>query len=567
MPVTPRIYREPQPYAGADGAGFLLFLLLPLAAFADAPTDGGVAAITNAQSTISAPASLISPTAKIGSINIDNGSVFNLDDPQEDKALYRLANKIHATTRPDVIQQQLLFKPGDLYSFRQLEESERILRTNRYIQDAKIEAVLNDNGVVDVNVHTTDAWTLMPRFSLSRSGGKNDAGLGIKEMNLFGTGTDVEAIYKSDVDRDSRILKLVNRHLGDSWYSLNAAYANNSDGHTYIFGFGKPFYSLDSNSAHGISLLDDEQIDSLYDRGEIVAQYRNQAKSYEVFKGWSSGLTNGWTRRYTTGIGYDENRFSAYDDSTAPMSIMPEDRKLVYPFVGFEFMQDRFEKAENLNQINRTEDRYLGTRFAARLGVARNSFGSDRNAWLINAGAQTGFGNSQKNSLILASNFATRVEDAGPQNLTVDVSARYYRRQSDRRLFYASLSGTFGHDLDIDNQLLLGGDNGLRGYPLRYQTGDKSALLTLEQRFFTDWYPFRLFRVGGAVFFDAGRAWGDSSVSNRNNEILKDIGFGLRLGNTRSGQGRTTHIDVAFPLDGNNSIKNVQFVIETKKSF
>jgi len=147
------------------------------------------------------------------------------------------------------------------------------------------------------------------------------------------------------------------------------------------------------------------------------------------------------------------------------------------------------------------------------------------------------------------------------------VSARYYKRQSDRRLFYASLSGTFGYNLDVDNQVLLGGDNGLRGYPLRFQSGDKRALLTLEQRFFTDWYPFRLFHVGGAVFFDAGRAWGSSPVSDYDNDLLKDIGFGLRIGNSRSGLGRMTHIDLAFPLDGDHSIKSVQLLIATRKSF
>src|SRR4029453_7544016 len=57
-------------------------------------------------------------------------------------------------------------------------------------------------------------------------------------------------------------------------------------------------------------------------------------------------------------------------------------------------------------------------------------------------------------------------------------------------------------------QLLLGGDNGLRGYPLRYQAGDALALFTLEQRFYTDWQPLKLVNVGAAVFFDAGRAWG-----------------------------------------------------------
>ncbi len=36
--------------------------------------------------------------------------------------------------------------------------------------------------------------------------------------------------------------------------------------------------------------------------------------------------------------------------------------------------------------------------------------------------------------------------------------------------------------LDPEEQLLLGGDSGLRGYPLRYQAGKARALAVIEQR-------------------------------------------------------------------------------------
>jgi hypothetical protein len=386
---------------------------------------------------------------------------------------------------------------------------------------------------------------------------------------------EVEASYKSDVDRDALIFKFVDQHLFNSWYSLRANYGDNSDGHTYLLDLQKPFYSLDATSAHGFSLLDDDRIDSLYDAGEIQEQFRHRTETFEIFRGWSKGLHDGWTKRYLTGIAYDDHQFSAArnDPAGIPLdpagnpAVIPDNRTLVYPFVGIDFMQDRFEKTTNVEQVNRTEDRFLGTRITARLGYASTALGADRNAWIVTAGAERGFGSSEANSLILASDLATRMEDDGLQNLTFGLSARYYRRQSERRLFYASLSGIYGHNLDLDNQLLLGGDNGLRGYPLRYQSGDKAALLTLEQRVFTDWYPFRLFRVGGGVFFDAGKTWNSPYNPGHKDELLSDVGFGLRLGNTRSGQGRMTHIDLAFPLDGDPGIKNVQFLIETKKSF
>ena len=116
--------------------------------------------------------------------------------------------------------------------------------------------------------------------------------------------------------------------------------------------------------------------------------------------------------------------------------------------------------------------------------------------------------------------------------------------------FFALVAGTMTEALDAENQLLLGGDNGLRGYPLRYQAGTSRALLTLEQRYYTGWYPFHLFHVGAAAFFDMGRTWGTDVTGADSLGLLKDVGIGLRFGSSRSSFGNVIHVDLAFPLDG-----------------
>jgi hemolysin activation/secretion protein len=127
--------------------------------------------------------------------------------------------------------------------------------------------------------------------------------------------------------------------------------------------------------------------------------------------------------------------------------------------------------------------------------------------------------------------------------------------------------GTTTHALNPDSQLLIGDDSGLRGYPLRYESGTSRGLLTLEQRFYTDWYPFRLARFGAAVFGDVGRPWGSGVIGNSDPGTLSDLGFGLRFGNTRSGLGNVLHIDVAFPLQGDRDINKAQLLVETKASY
>ena len=542
--------------------------LLPFMAIAgDAPVVTAGLSSTNAESSLMALRSMESSGATIGQVSITSSNVFDLDDPEENKALYRFANKVHVTTRQNVIQQQLLFSPGGQFSLQALEETERLLRKNRYIQNASVRPIIGQDGAVNIDVETNDVWTLMPKLAFSRSGGTNKAAIGVKEMNLLGTGIAVELSQKTDVDRDSTSIKFVDRHLKGSWYSLAVLYANNSDGHTQFLQLEKPFYSLNSKSSGGFSYLDDDLVESFYDRGQRKSEYRHESRKSEAYLGWSHGLVEGFSRRVVVGLARDEHSFSPFENSDLPNGIVPLDRKLLYPFIGFEILEDDFEKASNVNQIGRTEDRFLGTRLGARFGVAASGAGSDRNALIVDASAQTGFGSSDKNSLLLAAGLGARVEDRGVQNLSLNASAKYFRRQSKKRLLYVGFTGSYGRNLDLDQLFEMGGDSGLRGYPLRYQTGDKRAVLTVEQRYFTDWYPLHLFRVGGAVFFDVGQVWGGQPGSSSQAGLLRDIGFGLRISGDRSGLGRMVHLDVAVPLDGDQQIDDFQFLISTKKSF
>lgn len=504
--------------------------------------------------------------AVIGEVFIHNENIFDLEDPEENKQLYRLANKLHIRTKPDVIRQQLLFKTGDSYSQRLIDESARILRSARYLYDASVEPVAFKDGRVDIAVTTRDVWTLNPGLSFTRTGGENTVGVELEELNLLGTGTDLELSHVSGVDRDSNMIEYKDRHVFDSWVRVRAAYADNSDGSFKALEVERPFYALDSRWTAGVFVQDDEHIEPLYDLGKVVEEFSSRRKFATAFWGWSDGLRNGWVRRWRVGATYDESEFGEIPGAPPP-NLVPENRKLVYPWLGFELVQNDFDKFRNHDQIGRTEDFHLGARLSALVGYADQAYSADRSAWIFSARASHGSGSGSRSALLLSGALQGRLESGELRNAILDGALRYYVRQSERRLFFATLEGSVGRELDLDTQILLGGDNGLRGYPLRYQGGEARALLTVEQRYFTNWYPFRLVRVGAAAFFDIGRTWGESPVSTPSLGLLKDVGIGLRLGNSRSGLGNIIHIDLAFPLDGDSSIDDVQILVETKERF
>ena len=513
--------------------------------------------------------------AVIGKILIDNENIFNLDDPKDNKELFRLADHLHYKTRASVIRHQLLFRAGDHYSRRVLDESERILRQEGYFYDAWIRPVSYHDGKVDVVVTTKDVWTLNPGFNFGRSGGTNSTGVKLEDSNMLGSGADVTISHSTNVDRSATQLSVADQHTFGTWTSVAANFADLSDGYQREFTVQRPFYALDTPWAAGVYTIHDLQTDSLWDRGQVIDQFQDMHQGAQIYGGLSAGLQNGWVRRWSTGITYDEHHFvpSATFLDTNPIAqdahflyLIPQDRRFLYPWVQFDVIQDDFLKLFNHDQIGRTEDFYVGTAANVRAGIAGSSFGSTSSALILQSSATRGFRHGGS-TLLLFGDFSGRVTEGRLYNGIADASIRYYVEQSKNWLFFTTFLGTKGWRLDLDNQILLGGDNGLRGYPLRYQNGTGRAIWSVEQRYFTDWYPFRLFRVGGAVFFDAGRTWGNAPLSQPRLGMLKDAGFGLRLGNARSGLGNVVHIDLAFPLQASDGISHVQFLVQTEAHF
>ncbi len=507
--------------------------------------------------------------ATIGTIRVVTQDIFDTSDPKEDRLFFRWANTLHIQTRPGVIERALLFKTGDPLSVRVLDETERLLRSNRYLYDVQFRAVAFHDGVVDLEVVTRDTWTLDPGLSAGRAGGANSSGLRLKEYNLFGTGIAVSVGRSTNVDRTSNEFELSNNQLFGTRTALGYTHASNSDGRSDAASLVRPFYALDARWAAGAKASRDDRIESLYNAGTVAGQYRHRNELAEVFGGVSAGLVDGWVRRYSLGVSLQDDVYAPAPGMVPPLQL-PPDRKLVSPFVRFELVEDRFERELNRNLIGRPEFFALGLNSTVQLGYATTSLGSTRNAWVYSGSVSRGFEAMPDQTLITAAKLSGQVVDGEVQRQRLGAQAQYYLPQGRRWLFYAAASADMLTRPDPGDVLLLGGDNGLRGYPLRYQSGTRRSLFTVEERFYTDLYLWQLFRVGGAAFFDVGRARGGQDFGTTNTVNpgwLSNAGAGLRIVSARAAFSNVLHIDLAVPLNTTPDMKRVQFGVKTKTSF
>jgi hypothetical protein len=516
-------------------------------------------------------AALEAAGAVIGEIHIVAEDIFDLDDPAENNGLFRLANRLHIQTRPGVIRGQLLFRSGEKLVARRIEETERLLRGNSYLYQANIRAARYRDGVVDLEVSTRDTWSIETGASIKYAGGETSSGINLRDVNFLGTGmrVGVSTHSTSEVTTAGGARYGVNLDISYPYAfdgRTRVAYAQSSfsDGDSAAFSATRPFYALDARGAGNFSVSRDNRLYTRYADGEEIGRFRRRRQDAEFSGGWSPGLVDGWTQRFTLGTRFTNERHEPDPVAPAPL---PADRTLLYPFFRYEAVEDNFRETSNVQTIGRPEYLALGLQGSLELGRSSTAFGSSEAVTRYAASISKGLRFSGERTLLAATGVSGEYANGDSDRVTWNGSLRYYQRRGSGALLYAALTADATDFSDATQYLSLGGDTGLRGYPANYVRGDRRVLFTLEQRLYTDWYPFRLIRVGGAVFYDGGRAWGGPYQNEPEPHWHDNAGFGLRLLSARSASGTTLHIDFAFPIGREPGLDRYQITIESKTGF
>ncbi|MFC3033508.1 ShlB/FhaC/HecB family hemolysin secretion/activation protein [Pseudoalteromonas fenneropenaei] len=503
--------------------------------------------------------------ATIHVINLQQLNVFNTDLPEEDNALFRFANRAHIQTKPEVIRSILLFQEGDVYEPKLLRESERLLRQQAYLYDARLYANVACNGDIHVTVVTRDLWTLLPDLGFRRSGGDNASRIGFRESNLFGYGKRLSLTYTKDVDRSGYTFIYEDPNILSSRYTGRLQYADNDDGELHYASIAYPFFATDTPYSYGALSYSNRRTESQYERGEIINEFEQKSTVQQIFFGYADKLSHNWTRRTLFGLQHEEESFYALPTTTLPIAT---ERSLLYPYVQWQWFEDNFTKVRNFDSIFRTEDLNLGWSLDAKLGYSDNHWQDDDSKATFAISASRAMYLDERSLLRFALNSQGQylTEQSAWQNLISSATVQYYLNTSYRDTWYASLSLQTASELTADKQLTLGGETGLRGYPTKYQQGDSLFLVNLEKRYYWEYDLWQLFKVGGAAFFDIGRVSG-RPLFNQDHRVLKNLGVGLRLAPSRANANLMLHFDVAVPLDKADDVDSVQWLFTVKERF
>ena len=480
-------------------------------------------------------------------------NVFDTSDPKSSAWFYRAANSLHIRSREGLIRSTLLFSEGDEYTAADAAESARLLRKMGFMNPVEITAQEVEGGV-EVVVETHDQWSLQVGADAGVTGERTDYGFQIQEENFLGWGKTVTLEYASDEERDTRVVRYEDPHVFSSRWTADLRYEDRSDGEYHRLRIERPFYSLHTRQAWGGWWEAEDLIEHLWSEGESVVQGRRESSLLRGWYGLQLPSLGAVTRRLVIGWDSQEARYQdwSWEDSGAPYP-EPEDREISGIRLGYERVTDNFEVVRGFRAWSSQEDVALGPNAAFGITFSTPSFGGDVNRVLFDGAVSAGL--HRGGWLLLGdTRLEGRFDEGAPRNIVA--SLELTAAQIGSRGFQFRVVVDASHELDLDRQLTLGADIGLRGWDPDTFDGTGRALVNAQWRRILFRDVLELFSVGALVFADAGATW-DPRVGPDTDGIRGDAGVGLLFDLSRFSTNNVLRVEIAWPDDGSGPVINL----------
>jgi hypothetical protein len=487
----------------------------------------------------------VPPGTPIVAIRVVQTDIFDLSDPGTSAWPYRWANALHVLTQERFIRSLLLFREGDKLNPARLAESERILRDTGFLSPVNITAHPAAGGA-EVVVETHDQWTLEAGVSFGMFGKRKHYGASVSDENFLGWGKTVDVEYDSDPERTSWTFKYRDPlFLGSRWV-LELERRNASDGKTDGFKLEYPFFSLPTPRAGGVEWRRENLTDYLYSGNHKAVSGKVDRHSFLLWGGIRLPSDGVFTNRVTLGVFSDEAKYADWRWADGRPYPTPEGREMQGFQVGWEHQADRWSVLRGFQAWQRQEDVPLGPNWSVNAGFSLPIFGADRPRFPVNVQFNVGSLVGRQYSW-LQSSVTGRLEQGGVDNAVTTLVVGTSR--SGPVGWRARAEVDLAHNLDLDRQLTLGAETGLRGWDPDTFDGTSRAVANLELRHQIAGEVLHLAIFGVSVFVDAGKTW-NPRVGPSTEGWRKDAGVGLLIESTRAAVLRVVRIEAAWPDRG-----------------
>jgi hypothetical protein len=447
----------------------------------------------------------------------------------------KLGNRVHIKSKVLTIKNLILFRKNKPLDSLLIKESERLIRTQRFVRGVVINPVLipNNPDSVDVTIRVLDSWTLVPEVAVSGS----KTALGLKDRNFLGFGHEFDVNFQKEFStgNDAFSTRYTVPNIMNTYIRSSLAYEINLD-QEYIksINIERPFFSPFARWAAGVYHDQRFEMDSLPD-AEInyaTQNFKSNTQDYwgghsvRVFKGNTehARTTNLITTARFLNVNYLESPEPAYDTIN-----FYSDEKLYLATIGISSRQYVEEKF--LFNYGIIEDVPVGRVFCITGGWQDKNEDSR-----LYAGARVTLGKFYKWGYF-SSNFeyGTYFNGNTTEQSAFSIQASYFTNliESDKwkfRQFIKSRLVLGSNRLPSRGDMLtLNSENGIPGFNPTELYGTKKFVVTLQSQAYSPWNLWG-FRMNPYFSYTMGLL-GQPETGFSKSRVYSQFGIGFIINN------------------------------------
>ncbi len=446
----------------------------------------------------------------------------------------KTGNRIHLKTKKLAIRNLLLFRENKPLDSLLINESARLIRSQKYIRSVRIDLKLSEKNSdsVDVFIRAIDSWSLIPKGSVSSSRSSFE----LNEKNFMGIGHEFKNKFinrfsdgKNAYNLDYTVPNIKNSFIKTTFkynIDLDNYYGKSID-------INRPFYSPFAKWAGGIYFDQQFRKDTLQDTNLVYAQQNFKYNSQDYWIGHAFSIFKGNTEKNRTtnlivsgrylNINYIESPTIAYD----PVDFYSSE-KLFLSGIGItsrKFIQDKYIFRNGI-----IEDVPIGKIYGITGGY---QYKNHKGRFYL--GGQASFGNYYDWGF-LSTNFeiGTFFDKSSTSQTTFSFQANYFTHPIELgkwklRQFIKPQVIIGLNRLDaIGDQLTINENYGIQGFNIALY-GTKKMMLTLQTQAYSPWdlWGFRL----NPYFNYSIALLGNDQIGLLDSKAYSKIGIGLIINN------------------------------------
>jgi hypothetical protein len=468
--------------------------------------------------------------------------------------LERMGNAMHQTTREFIIRNALFFKEGDTVHTVKLADSERYLRSFRYIDDAQISVFPRGEDEAEVMVVTRDVFPYSADIATNFVSSGHAA---ISNRNIIGLGVDITAGVFPEMNKE-----------GPTGYELGAN----------VFNIGHSRISLEM--VH-LDRYEHQKTGVVVDRGFYTPSVKYAGNLTRYRQRFAIGYTvsepvgqpilvrfdylDGWLgrsillprrapdktdRNITMAVRMQRILFLQRPENVQNDYYQLQNRTVLLGALSFS--QQKHYKANMIYNYGRTEDIPYGYLFSA---VGGREYNELYNRPYMGVSASAGHFISSIGYLSEAITYGTFFRNGVTEQGSLDIAVNHISRLlvtgRFKQRFFTNMQYSNLLNNKMNDYLNIDGDTGIPGFRNDSVYGQHRMNLSLEHDLFIPWniYEFRMVWYAFANF-----SWlGNREKPFAEGSLYSSFGFGVRMRNNRLII-NTIQLQVAFfPNIPNNS--------------